>query len=107
MLWNSPWVILWAASGLVQAGGLCMTLWRWWCAGTVPWRTFWLAFLFNWTFTLAHHTLWGIALDPEVLLTFLQGIMKLFAMLTEVAIMLIAIDLEQQRVGTGPRSSMG
>lgn len=99
MLWDYAWLVLWFGSGLVQSAGLALALWYGWRTSQAGWRAFWGAFVVNWLFTLAHHTAWGFATDLAISLSFLQGCMKLGAMLAEIVVMLIAQDLERNSHG--------
>lgn len=95
----NAWLVLWAASGLVQVVGLGLACWYGWQAVLAGWRCFWVVFGINWLFTLAHQVLWGAATDLEVPWGFLQALAKLGAMLAEIVVMQIGHDLERPGEG--------
>lgn len=99
MGYEHPWLVLWVGSGLVQLAGLGMAGWSWWRTTQPGWRAFWFAFVLNWCATVAHHGIWGVSTELALPIGFLQGVMKLAAMLAEIALMLIAQDLERPGEG--------
>jgi hypothetical protein len=98
----NAWVIVWAVSGSAQLVGFVWAAWLTWQVVQPGWRGFWCAFLVNWAFTLTHHVAWGLATQLIFPLDFLQAFMKLGAMLSELVVMALAMDLMTNRQGTHP-----
>jgi hypothetical protein len=85
------WFMLWWVSTFLQLCGLLLAFTLWRRSPGPGWRCFWLAFLGNWVFTLAHQGV-GILLahDGTYVLDMLAWLMKLGAMGCELVVMYIA-----------------